>query len=82
MAETRATASVWGIRAEDITLKRHEGHAPVYLELGNLVYVTLGDPGSEALEAAAMRRLAEVAAEAAEELERRAAAQVTEAGDG
>ncbi len=74
MAETRATASVWAIRAEDITLKRADGRQSMYLELGSLVYVAVGSPGAEALEAAAMRRLAAVAVEAAEELERRAAA--------
>jgi hypothetical protein len=76
MAETRATASVWDIRAGDIALKRAEGRRHMYLELGPVVYVGVGSVGAEALEAAAMRKLAEVAAEAAEELERRAAAKV------
>jgi hypothetical protein len=76
MAETRATASVWDIRADDIALKRHDTiPAVLYLELGNLVYLTVGSsPEDEALEAAAMRKLARVATEAAEDLERRAAA--------
>ena len=82
MAETRATASVWAIRAEDITLKRADGRQSMYLELGSLVYVAVGSPGAEALEAAAMRRLAAVAVEAAEELERRAAAADLAAGEG
>jgi hypothetical protein len=74
MADTRASVTIDNLRAEDVALKRHEGRPAVYLELGSLVYVTLGlDAGDEALEAAAMRKLSEVAAEAAAELDHRAA---------
>ena len=74
MADTRATASVWNLRAEDVRLKRYENLRPIYLELGVAVDVTLGlDPASAALEAEAMDKLAEVAIEARDELRRRAA---------
>jgi hypothetical protein len=74
MADTRASVTIDNLRAEDVALKRHEGRPAVYLELGSLVYVTLGlDAGDEALEAAAMRKLSALATQAAEELEHRAA---------
>ena len=75
MAETRATATVWNLRPEDVTLKRHDSiPGGLYLQLGELVYLTLGlDPAGAALEAEAMDKLAEVAIEARDELRRRAA---------
>ena len=75
MAETRATATVWNLRAEDVRLKRLTGILDgLYVEFGDLVYLTLGlDPDSYALEAEAMDKAAEVVLEARDELRRRAA---------
>ena len=59
MAETRATATVWYIRAEDVRLKRHDSiPGGLYVQFGDLVYLTLGlDPDGSALEAEAMDKL-------------------------
>ena len=75
MADARATASVWNLRADDVAVKRYKSQAALYLELGELVSVTLGlDREAAADEAAAMRKLERLAGELAAELERRAAA--------
>jgi hypothetical protein len=82
MANTRATATVEDIRASDIAVVRREGGPSLYLELGNLVYVTTGrNPEDAAAEAEAMRALERAAGEVAAELERRAALR-KDGGDG
>jgi hypothetical protein len=68
------------LRAEDITLTpNRQAPSLLRLELGNDVHVVFDSAADDTAEqAAAMRKLARLAAEAAEELERRTAAQITE----
>jgi hypothetical protein len=71
VAEVEASVAIWGIRADDISLTPNEQSPRLLrLHLGEDVRIVVGH-GDEAEEAAAMRRLIEVATEAAEELERR-----------
>lgn len=82
MAEVTASVAVWDIRAGDIALSPNE-KSPGMLRLHLTEDVRLiigGSSGDAAAEAEAMRRLEAVAAEAAEELERRVAEKAP--GDG
>ena len=77
MPELRATISVCGLKPGDVRLTRQQGRDTMWLQIGGQVDVTLADDlfaAEPGVEAAAMRRLAVLATEAAEVLERRAAA--------
>ena len=81
MAETTAYVVIWHIRAGEIKLVPNK-QAPqlLRLELCDDVHITLDrDAPDTAGQAAAMRKLARLATEAAEDLERHAAAQITKA---
>ena len=80
MASLMTIIAIWDLRADDIRLRPNE--PGIRLELGSDVNITAGHvPSKAADEAAAMRKLAEVATEAAEELERRTAAREDGSGD-
>jgi hypothetical protein len=80
MASLMTIIAIWDLRADDIRLRPNE--PGIRLELGSDVIITAGHvPSKAADEAAAMRKLAEVATEAAEELERRTAAREDGSGD-
>jgi hypothetical protein len=72
MAEVTANVSIWHIRAGDMELTPNE-QAPQLLRLDvceDVRIVLDRDSADTAEQAAAMRRLAELAAEAAQDLER------------
>lgn len=71
MADVEASAAIWDIRAEEITLTPNE-KAPhlLRLELCDEVRIVLSSDRDVPEQAAAMRRLAQLATEAAEELDR------------
>src|ERR1039457_7537349 len=80
MASLMTIIGIWDLRADDIRLRPNE--PGIRLELGRDVNITAGYvPSKAADEAAAMRKLAEVATEAADELERRTAAREDGRGD-
>jgi hypothetical protein len=83
MADITANVSIWDIRAGDMALTPNE-QAPELLRLilcEDVRIVLRRDRETAAGQAAAMRELARLATEAAEDLEK-AAGQVTEARDG
>jgi hypothetical protein len=83
MADITANVSIWDIRAEDMALTPNE-QAPELLRLDiceDVRIVLRRHRETAAGQAAAMRELARLATEAAEDLEK-AAAQVMEARDG
>jgi hypothetical protein len=73
MADIETSVAIWDICADDISLSPNE-QSPGLLRLHltkDFRLIIGGAAGDAAQEAAAMRRLAEVAAEASAELERR-----------
>ena len=81
MTEVTASIAIWNIRAEDITVTPNE-KAPHLLRLNlcdDVRIVLDRDAADAAGQAAAMRKLARLATEVAEELELQAAPQITEA---
>jgi N-acetyl-beta-hexosaminidase len=78
MASLMTIIAIWDLRADDIRLRRTE--PGIRLELGSDVNITAGHvPSKAAAEAAAMRRLEQLAGELAAELEARATAGAEEA---
>jgi len=74
MASVMLIAAIWDLRAEDVRLRRGQQNPGMRLELGNDVNIAVGHVAYQAAdEAAAIRKLEQLAGELATELERRAA---------
>jgi hypothetical protein len=78
-SDVRASASVYHPQASEMRITRGTPGEPnenaLYLDVARGIYIGLGLPSADlAGEIAAMRKLAEMATEAAAELERRAVA--------